>query len=117
MGLNKEIGEPLAGRGRGTVVPVEKWDVLNMLPVAAQAAANEFHKLGAPRDITLTEQNVTVQEYHFFSEVIFIFWLPIKGEDHYYIYRYELGPTVIAEMVVTGKWPAIYAMPENAKVN
>lgn len=118
MGLNKTDGEELAGLGRGYVAPIEKWaDILGMLDVAAQYAANEFHKAGAPQDITLTDDNILIQEYHLMNQVVFIFWLPIKGEDHYYTYAFRLGPTVISELAVTGKWPAIHAMPADARLN
>lgn len=116
--LNKIDGEELAGRGKGVVAPVEKWaDVCGMLEIAAQYAADEFHKAGAPKDIKLTEANVSVQEYYFFSEIVFIFWLPIKGVDHYYTYAFKLGPQILAELAVTGKWPAIFAIPDDAMVH
>lgn len=119
MGLNKTDGEELPGLGRGKVASIEKWaDVLGMLPTAAQFAANEFYKAGAPQDVRLTEDNILVQEYHLFSKVVFIFWLPIQGEDHYYTYSFELGDEVIRELAVTGKWPLIYSMmPGDMRAN
>ncbi len=118
MIFNRERGEELAGIGRGAVVPIEKWaEVENMLAIAAQFAADKFHEAGAPKDIRLTEDNILVQEYHLLAQVVFIFWLPIKGVDHYYTYAFKLGPQILAELAVTGKWPAIFAIPDNAMVH
>jgi hypothetical protein len=118
MGGFDRSGEELAGLGKGVVAPIEKWaDILGMLETAAQFAANEFHKAGAPRDITLTEENVQVQEYYLSRQVVFLFWLPIKGEDYYYNYSFKLGPQVIAELAVTGKWPIVYAAPTDMRAN
>jgi hypothetical protein len=116
--LNKTDGELLDGIGRGKPVPIEKWaDVFDMLNVASTAAVAEFAKLGAPRPIKFTESNILVQEHHLFSKIVFMFWMPIKGIDQYYPYTFELGNEAIAELAVTGKWPAIYAMPPSARAN
>jgi hypothetical protein len=117
-GLNKVDGEDLPGLGKGRVASVEKWaDIEDMLAIAAQVAADKFHEAGAPKDISLTEDNILVQEFHLASKVVFTFWLPINGADHFYHYTYTLGPAMLAELAVTGKWPAIYAMPADAMVN
>ncbi len=115
MGFNPE-GEPLEGIGRGVVAPIEKWaNVLDMLAIAAQEAANHFHAAGAPKDITLTEENVQIQEYHLLARVVFIFRLEIGGEEHFYPYTFRLGERIFREIAVTGRWPAGLAMPdENA---
>lgn len=116
--FNREQGEELSGIGRGVVAPIEKWaEVENMLEIAAQFAADKFHEAGAPKDIRLTEDNIQIQEYHILSQIVFIFWLPIKGVDHYYTYAFKLGPAMLAELAVTGKWPAIYAIPADATVH
>lgn len=116
--LNKTDGELLDGLGRGKPVPIDKWaDVFDMLNVASAAAAIEFAKLGAPRPIKFTEANILVQEHYLFAKVVWLFWMPIKGVDRYYPYTFELGKEVLAELAVTGKWPAIYAMPADARAN
>jgi hypothetical protein len=118
MGLNKNEGEDLAGMGRGYVAPIEKWEnILGMLDIAAQYAADEFHRAGAPKDITLTEENILIQEYHLSGQVVFIFWLPIKGEDHYYTYGFKLGEQALRELAAVGRWPQITILPPHALVH
>jgi hypothetical protein len=113
MGLNKE-GEELEGIGRGVVAPIEKWvDVLGMLEVAAQHAANYFHEAGAPKDITMSEENIQIQEYHLLGRLVFLFQYDIKGETWYYPYTFKLGDKVLRELAVTGKWPLAFAIPES----
>lgn len=118
MGLNKTEGEELPGIGRGKVVPVAKWaNVFDMVNVASAAAGGEFVKLGAPTPIRFTESNILVMEYHLLNRVVWIFWMPIKGVDRYYPYTFTLHEKVLGELVMSGLWPAIYAMPPNARVN
>jgi hypothetical protein len=112
MGLNKTEGELLEGIGRGKVAPVEKWaGILGMVEQAAQEAANYFHKAGAPKDITLTEDNFVIQEFHMIATVVFVFWLPINGVDHYYPYTFKLGERVLRELAAVGKWPIGFSIP------
>jgi hypothetical protein len=118
MGLNKTDGEFLGDLGRGKPVPIEKWaEVFDMLNVASAAAALNFIKKGAPRPIQFSADNIMVQEHHFFSKIVWIFWMQIKGRDHYDTYTFELGKEAIAELALVGKWPAVYAMPADVRVN
>lgn len=118
MGLNKTEGEELPGIGRGKVVPVAKWaDIFDMMNVASAAAGAEFIKVGAPTPIRFKEENILVMEYHLLNKIVFMFWLVIKGVDRYYPYTFTLNDKVLGELAVTGHWPAIYAMPPNARVN
>lgn len=112
MGLNKTEGEELAGIGRGAIAPIEKWvGVLDMLEIAAQHAANYFHQAGAPKDITITEENILIQEYHLIGRLVFLFQYDIKGETFYYPYTFKLGEKILRELAVTGRWPVSFAMP------
>jgi hypothetical protein len=112
MGLNKQEGEFLAGIGRGTVAPIEKWaGVLDMLEIAAQHAANYFHQAGASKDITLTEENILIQEYHLFGRLVFLFQYDIGAETLYYPYTFKFGETMLRELAAAGKWPLHFAMP------
>lgn len=116
--LNKTEGEELPGIGRGKPAPIEKWArVLGMLDVAATAAEIEFAKLGAPQPIKFTEANILVQEYHLLAKVIFLFWMKINGVDRYYPYTFALGENILGELAVTGKWPAIHAMPADVRMH
>jgi hypothetical protein len=108
-GLNKTDGEILPGLGKGKPVSVDKWaDVLGMAEVAALAAAANFKKVGAPTPISFSEENVLVQEFHFAAKVVWTFQMDIKGETFFYHYTFDLGPQIIPELVMSGKWPAIY---------
>lgn len=118
MSLNRDEGEMLAGLGRGKPAPVEKWAlVIDMLNVAQTAAIKNFAAAGAERPIHFAADNILVMEYHLLSKVVWLFWLPINGVDQYYTYTFDIGPEVIRELAVAGLWPAIYAMPPDARVN
>lgn len=117
-GLNKIDGESLGEIGRGKVAPIEKWaEVFDMLNIASAAAALEFAKMGAPRPIKFTSDNILIQEYYLLDKVVWLFWMVIKGVDRYYPYTFTLGKEVLGELAVTGKWPAIYAAPADMRAN
>lgn len=108
-GLNKVDGENLPIIGRGKPVSPSKWaDVFEMGEVAGIAAAANFKKAGAPTPISFSEENVLVQEYHLLAKVVWTFQYDIKGETFFYHYTFDLGPQIIPELVMSGKWPAIY---------
>jgi hypothetical protein len=118
MGLNKTEGEFLGSIGRGKPVPVQKWaERFQMLEVASNEAAQAFIKLGAARPIKFTESNILVMEYHLLDQVIWVFWMPIKGIDRYYNYTFTLGKQVMADLAMAGEWPAIHAAPPNIRAN
>ena len=115
--LNKTEGEELAGLGRGKPASIEKWAlVLDMLNVAQTSAIANFAKAGAPRPIRFTDDNILVMEYHLLSKVVWVFWLPIQGCDHYDVFTFDIGPEVIRDLALAGMWPAVYAMPAPARM-
>jgi hypothetical protein len=112
MGLNKTEGETLPIIGKGVVAPIEKWTgVLEMLEIAAQHAANHFHEAGAPKNITLTDDNILIQEYHLLGRLVFLFQYDIRGETYYYPYTFKFGEQMLRELAMAGKWPVSFAMP------
>lgn len=104
--LNKKDGETLPIIGKGVVAPVEKWaNVLDMLTIASEAAAAEFHKLGLSLPVEFREDDILVQEYHRLDMLMFIFCKRVKGQDHYYWYKFEFGLPMVRELTAAGLWP------------
>lgn len=117
MSLNKIDGETLPGIGRGKPADLEKWACIpDLFKTALGAAYAAFDEAGAPEGHELGPDNLLVQEHHLLGAVMFIFWMKIAGDDVYYTYRFDLPPNLIAELAVTGRWPAIYALP-NLRAN
>lgn len=115
--LNKIDGETLPGLGRGKPADLEKWACIpDLFNTALAAAYGAFDEAGAPADHQLGPDNLLIQEFHLASKLVFTFWMPIKGEDTYFHYTFDLPPNLIAELAVTGRWPAIYALP-NLRAN
>jgi hypothetical protein len=117
MGLNKVEGEILAGLGRGKPADLEKWACIPDLFKTALAGAYEaFDAAGAPEGYEIGPTNLLIQEFHLASKLVFTFWMPISGQDTYFHYTFDLPPNLIAELAVTGRWPAIYAL-HNLRAN
>lgn len=118
MSLNKVEGEILPGIGRGKPADLEKWACVPALFNTALAAAYEaFDAAGAPEGHELGPDNLLVQEYHFLSKVVFMFWMQIRGEDSYFHYTFDLPQDMVSELALAGKWPAVYAVPRNLRAN
>jgi hypothetical protein len=107
MALDKENGEHLDGLGRGRPVDPNKW--ARFVDVAAEAARHHFEAAGSRKGLQFDPGQILVQEFWLHSKVVITFCIPIAGADHFYNYTLDLPRETVAELAVTGAWPAIYA--------
>jgi hypothetical protein len=106
MPLNTE-GEHLDGLGRGRPVHPNKW--ARFVDVAAEAARHHFEAAGARKGIRFDPGQILVQEFWIHSKVVITFCVEIAGAENFYNYTLDLPPATVAELAVTGAWPAVYA--------
>lgn len=105
--LNKERGEIIGDLGRGfRIVPNEKWRDTMLWTQAAKFAVAAFVKSGALLPIHFDDDHVLVQEYPIDSKIAFIFERKVAGKEMLYPYVFSLSPKAIAELRVSGRWPA-----------
>lgn len=107
MTLNKIDGEHLDGLGRGKPAPLEKW--ARFVSVAAEAARHHFEKAGARKNLQFDPGQILVQEFWLTGKVVITFCVEISTVEHFYNYTLDLSREAIAELALTGAWPAIYS--------
>lgn len=101
-------GEYLAGIGRGSVAPVEKWANWSFLSVALARAEEAFVKAGALQPIEIANDQIQIMEYHRRRKLVFVIHRKIAGKDRYHVESFDLSPEVIAELTATEKWPVVH---------
>jgi hypothetical protein len=107
MPLNKVDGEHLNGLGRGKPAPISKWE--RFVDVAADLARKHFESAGAPSGFSLDPDQILVQDFWLHSTVVITFCVPISGVEHFYNYTLDLSREAVAELALSGHWPATFA--------
>lgn len=115
MPLNQVEGEHLDGLGRGKPVSPNKW--ARFVDVAAEAARHHFEKAGSRKNIQFDPAQILAQEFWLFGKVVITFCVEISTVEHFYHYTLDLSREAIAELAVTGQWPAVYADLPNLRAN
>src|SRR3989304_7536692 len=115
MPVDKENGELLEGLGKGRPVPLDKW--ARFLDAATMAARHHLEAAGAPKNFPLDPAQVLAQEFWLHSKIVFTFCVPVKGVDQFYHYTLELNHEAVAELALSGHWPAIYSDLPNLRAN
>jgi hypothetical protein len=115
MALDKQNGEHLEGLGRGKPVPPGKW--AHFMDAAAEAARHHFEAAGARKNLQFDPSQILVQEFWLHSKIVITFCVPVDGEDRFYNYTLDLSPGAVAELSLTGHWPATYADLPNLRAN
>jgi hypothetical protein len=115
MPLNINEGEHLDGLGKGRPVPPAKW--ARFMDAAAEAARHHFEKAGARRGLQFDPGQILVQEYWLTGMIVITFCVEIAGVENFYNYTLTLSREAIAELALTGAWPATYADLPNLRAN
>lgn len=115
MPLNLNEGEHLDGLGRGKPVPIGKW--ARFIDAAAEAARHHFEAAGARKGLRFEPSQVLVQEFWLHSKIVITFCVEIAGIENFYNYTLDLSREAIAELAVTGQWPAVYADLPNLRAH
>jgi hypothetical protein len=114
MPLNKE-GEHLDGLGKGRPVHPNKW--ARFVDAAAEAARHHFEKAGARKNLQFDPGQILVQEFWIHSCVVITFCVEIAGVENFYNYTLDLPRETVAELALTGAWPAAFADLPNLRAN
>lgn len=115
MALDKVNGEHLDGLGRGKPVPLAKW--ARFMDAAAEAARHHLAAAGASKDLQFDEGQILVQEFWLHGKIVITFCVPVENADHLYHYTLTLSREAIAELSMSGHWPAVYADLPNLRAN
>lgn len=115
MPLNQVDGEHLDGLGRGKPVHPNKW--ARFVDAAAEAARHHFEAAGARKNLQFDRGQILVQEFWLTGMIVITFCVEIAGIENFYNYTLTLSREAIAELALSGQWPAIYSDLPNLRAN
>lgn len=122
MPLKHLTGERINGLSTTpTIMPIEKWQETGLFSQAAELAENAFARSdklkkgwkgrirGQKRRFIFAPGEVIVQVYPYerpLAAVAFIFCKVVQGKERYAPFVTKLTPGVVAQLRMTGHWPA-----------